>query len=66
MVIDQKIISTTNQFNREGKLTHLLTLEGMPKEQILYILNTAKQFVSVTAPFLVLKVVTPEAPTDIV
>ena len=50
MVIDQKIISTTNQFNREGKLTHLLTLEGMPKEQILYILNTAKQFVSVTTP----------------
>ena len=50
MAIDQKIISTTNQFNREGKLTHLLTLEGMPKEQILYILNTAKQFVSVTAP----------------
>jgi len=28
----------------------LLTLEGMPKEQILYILDTAKQFVSVTAP----------------
>ncbi|MEY3541161.1 MAG: Aspartate carbamoyltransferase [Pseudomonadota bacterium] len=50
MAIDQKIISTTNQFNREGKLTHLLTLEGMPKDQILYILNTAKQFVSVTAP----------------
>ena len=50
MAIDQKIISTTNQFNREGKLTHLLTLEGMPKDQILYILNTAKQFVSITAP----------------
>ena len=40
----------TNQFNRNGKLTHLLTLEGMPKEQILYILDTAKQFVSVTSP----------------
>jgi aspartate carbamoyltransferase catalytic subunit len=39
----------TNQFNRDGKLTHLLTLEGMPKEQILYILDTAKQFVSVTS-----------------
>jgi aspartate carbamoyltransferase catalytic subunit len=50
LAIDQKIISTTNQFNREGKLTHLLTLEGMPKDQILYILNTAKQFLSVTAP----------------
>jgi len=40
----------TNQFNRDGKLTHLLTLEGMPKEQILYILDTAKQFVSVSSP----------------
>ncbi len=40
----------TNQFNRDGKLTHLLTLEGMPKEQILYILDTAKQFVSVASP----------------
>jgi aspartate carbamoyltransferase catalytic subunit len=40
----------TNQFNQDGKLTHLLTLEGMPKEQILYILDTAKQFVSVTSP----------------
>jgi len=39
-----------NQFNRDGNLTHLLTLEGMPKEQILYILDTAKQFVSVTSP----------------
>ncbi len=40
----------TNQLNRDGKLTHLLTLEGMSKEQILYILDTAKQFVSVTSP----------------
>jgi len=40
----------TNQLNRDGKLTHLLTLEGMPKEQILYILDTAKQFVGVTSP----------------
>jgi aspartate carbamoyltransferase catalytic subunit len=40
----------TNQLNRDGKLTHLLTLEGMPKEQILYILDTARQFVSVTSP----------------
>ncbi len=40
----------TNQLNQDGKLTHLLTLEGMPKEQILYILDTAKQFVSVTSP----------------
>jgi aspartate carbamoyltransferase catalytic subunit len=49
-VINKKNSSTTDQFNKEGKLTHLLTLEGMPKEQILYILNTAKQFVSVTTP----------------
>jgi len=40
----------TNQFNQDGKLTHLLTLEGMPKEQIIYILDTARQFVSVTSP----------------
>ncbi len=50
MTIKSQINSMTNQFNRDGKLTHLLTLEGMPKEQILYILDTAKQFVSVTAP----------------
>ena len=49
-MINKKNSSTTDQFNKEGKLTHLLTLEGMPKEQILYILNTAKQFVSVTTP----------------
>jgi aspartate carbamoyltransferase catalytic subunit len=49
-VTNKKNSSTANQFNKEGKLTHLLTLEDMPKEQILYILNTAKQFVSVTAP----------------
>jgi aspartate carbamoyltransferase catalytic subunit len=49
-VTNQKNSTTANQFNKEGNLTHLLTLEGMPKEQILYILDTAKQFVSVTAP----------------
>ena len=37
-----------NQFNAAGELTHLLTLEGLPKEQILHILDTAQQFVSVT------------------
>jgi aspartate carbamoyltransferase catalytic subunit len=50
LTIKSQINSMTNQFNRDGKLTHLLTLEGMPKEQILYILDTAKQFVSVTSP----------------
>ena len=39
-----------NQFNSAGELTHLLTLEGLPKEQIVHILDTAKQFVSVTDP----------------
>ena len=40
----------TNQINSAGELTHLLTLEGMPKEQILHILDTAQQFVSLTDP----------------
>ena len=39
-----------NQFNSAGELTHLLTLEGLPKEQILDILDTAQQFVSITDP----------------
>jgi aspartate carbamoyltransferase catalytic subunit len=39
-----------NQFNAAGELTHLLTLEGLPKEQILHILDTAQQFVSITNP----------------
>ena len=42
--------SQVNQFNAAGELTHLLTLEGLPKEQIIHILDTAKQFVSVTDP----------------
>jgi len=42
--------SLVNQFNSAGELTHLLTLEGLPKEQILHILDTAKHFVSVTDP----------------
>ena len=39
-----------NQFNASGELTHLLTLEGLPREQLLHILDTTKQFVSVTDP----------------
>ncbi len=50
MTFAAKAPLVANQFNRDGNLTHLLTLEGMPKEQILYILDTAKQFVSVTSP----------------
>jgi aspartate carbamoyltransferase catalytic subunit len=43
-------MNALNQFNSAGELTHLLTLEDLPKEQILHILDTAKQFVSVTDP----------------
>ena len=49
MTFDANNNQIANQFNHEGNLTHLLTLEGMPKEQILHILDTAKQFVSITA-----------------
>ena len=37
------------QFNNQGNLQHLLTLEGLPKETLLHILDTAEQFVSVTS-----------------
>ena len=36
------------QLNDKGELQHLLTLEGLPKETLLHILDTAKQFVSVS------------------
>jgi hypothetical protein len=36
------------QLNDQGELTHLLTLEGLSKEHILHILDTAQQFVSVS------------------
>jgi aspartate carbamoyltransferase catalytic subunit len=36
------------QLNNQGELTHLLTLEGLSKEHILHILDTAQQFVSVS------------------
>jgi aspartate carbamoyltransferase catalytic subunit len=48
MSIDNQLMA--NQFNAAGELTHLLTLEGLPKEQIIHILDTAQQFVSVTDP----------------
>ncbi len=35
------------QLNEKSELTHLLTLEGLSKEHILHILDTAKQFVVV-------------------
>jgi aspartate carbamoyltransferase catalytic subunit len=36
------------QLNDNGELIHLLTLEGLPKEHILHILDTAQQFVAVS------------------
>jgi aspartate carbamoyltransferase catalytic subunit len=36
------------QLNDRGELTHLLTLEGLSKEHILHILDTAQQFVAVS------------------
>jgi aspartate carbamoyltransferase catalytic subunit len=36
------------QLNDQGELTHLLTLEGLSKEHILQILDTAQQFVAVS------------------
>ena len=48
--VNNSVNSPVNQFNAAGELTHLLTLEGLPKEQILHILDTAQQFVSVTDP----------------
>ena len=45
-----ELIQPFNQFNAAGDLTHLVTLEGLPREQLIHILDTAQQFVSVTAP----------------
>ncbi len=36
------------QLNDQGELTHLLTLEGLSKEHILHILDTAQKFVAVS------------------
>jgi aspartate carbamoyltransferase catalytic subunit len=36
------------QLSDKGELIHLLTLEGLPKEHILHILDTAQQFVAVS------------------
>ena len=35
------------QIDRQGRLVHLLTTEGLPAEMIRHILDTAAQFVSV-------------------
>jgi aspartate carbamoyltransferase catalytic subunit len=36
------------QLNEEGKLKHLLTIEGLPPDILLQILDTARSFISVT------------------
>ena len=48
--VNSPLSSPVNQFNSADELTHLLTLEGLPKEQILHILDTAQQFLSITDP----------------
>ena len=35
------------QFDRHGRLRHLLTIEGLPRQTLLDILNTAESFISV-------------------
>jgi aspartate carbamoyltransferase catalytic subunit len=41
-------MNTNLQIDAEGKLQHLLTIEGLPPEILLRILDTARSFVSVT------------------
>ena len=40
-------MSPNLQIDSQGRLVHLLTTEGLPRELILHILDTAAQFVSV-------------------
>jgi aspartate carbamoyltransferase catalytic subunit len=41
-------MSSSLQLTPDGKLKHLLTIEGLPAEVLLHILDTARSFVSVT------------------
>jgi aspartate carbamoyltransferase catalytic subunit len=41
-------MSANNQLNDAGKLKHLLTIEGLPLEVLMQILDTARSFISVT------------------
>jgi aspartate carbamoyltransferase catalytic subunit len=41
-------MSADNQLNEAGKLKHLLTIEGLPPEVLMQILDTARSFISVT------------------
>ena len=36
------------QLNRHGELVHLLSTEGLPRDLLIHILDTAAQFVSVS------------------
>ena len=40
-------MSSNPQLNRNGELHHLLTLEGLPRANIVHILDTAESFVSI-------------------
>jgi aspartate carbamoyltransferase catalytic subunit len=40
-------MTSNPQLNRNGELHHLLTLEGLPKANIVHILDTAESFVSI-------------------
>jgi aspartate carbamoyltransferase catalytic subunit len=41
-------VSANPQLNDKGELRHLLTIDGLPREVLLHILDTATSFVSVT------------------
>jgi aspartate carbamoyltransferase catalytic subunit len=41
-------VSANPQLNADGRLRHLLTVEGLPAEILLQVLDTARSFVSVT------------------
>jgi aspartate carbamoyltransferase catalytic subunit len=40
-------MTSNPQLNRNGELQHLLTLEGLPRANIVHILDTAESFVSI-------------------
>ena len=40
-------MTSNPQLNKHGELTHLLSIEGLPKKTLLHILDTAQSFVSI-------------------
>jgi aspartate carbamoyltransferase catalytic subunit len=40
-------MTSNPQLNKNGELTHLLSIEGLPKKTLLHILDTAQSFVSI-------------------